>query len=184
MLIEAAQNWLLCLSTLNWRWSRTRKSRRAMPIEPRLRSPTEACSLSPCGGPQWTRVRSGRRTKSSGLKPRRRTSRFIERNLPGPQKPTGRRSYAPNASFEMFRDWQENTHSIFCDGLNSPIQRMDVWFCVTRRNRAERHNREVMNTLSETTRRSPERYGKALPHLSKDLSWMSASRPPDSQPGM
>ena len=44
---------------------------------------------------------------------------------------------------------------------------MDVWFCVTRRNRAERHNREVMNTLSETTRRSPERYGKALPHLTK-----------------
>jgi hypothetical protein len=44
---------------------------------------------------------------------------------------------------------------------------MDVWFCVTRRNRAERHNREVMNTLSETTTRSPERYGKALPHLTK-----------------
>jgi hypothetical protein len=44
---------------------------------------------------------------------------------------------------------------------------MDVWFCVTRRNRAESHNREVMNTLSETTRRSPERYGKALPHLTK-----------------
>jgi hypothetical protein len=44
---------------------------------------------------------------------------------------------------------------------------MDVWFCVTRRNRAERHNREVMNTLSETTRRSPDRYGKALPHLTK-----------------
>ena len=44
---------------------------------------------------------------------------------------------------------------------------MDVWFCVTRSNRAERHNREVMNTLSETTRRSPERYGKALPHLTK-----------------
>jgi hypothetical protein len=44
---------------------------------------------------------------------------------------------------------------------------MDVWFCVTRRNRAERHNRELMNTLSEATRRSPERYGKALPHLTK-----------------
>ena len=44
---------------------------------------------------------------------------------------------------------------------------MDVWFCVTRWNRAERHNREVMNTLSETTTRSPERYGKALPHLTK-----------------
>jgi hypothetical protein len=44
---------------------------------------------------------------------------------------------------------------------------MDVWFCVTRRNRAERHNREVMNTLSETTRRPPERYGKALPDLTK-----------------
>jgi hypothetical protein len=44
---------------------------------------------------------------------------------------------------------------------------MDVWFCVTRRNLAERHNCEVMNTLSETTRRSPERYGKALPHLTK-----------------
>ena len=48
----------------------------------------EACSLSARGGPQWTRVRSGRRTKSSGLKPLRRTGRFIERNLPGPQKPT------------------------------------------------------------------------------------------------
>ena len=45
---------------------------------------SEACSLSPCGGPQWTRVRSGRRTKSSGSKPLRRTSRFIECNPPGP----------------------------------------------------------------------------------------------------
>jgi RNA-directed DNA polymerase len=44
---------------------------------------------------------------------------------------------------------------------------MDVWFCVARKNHAERHNREGMNTLSETTRRSPERDGKSLPHLTK-----------------
>jgi hypothetical protein len=44
---------------------------------------------------------------------------------------------------------------------------MDVWFCVTRRNRAERHNREEMNTLTGTTRRSLERDGKSSPHLTK-----------------
>ena len=46
----------------------------------------------------------------------------------------------------MFRDWQENTHSIFCDGSQDPIQRMDVWFCVTQEP-AERLNRELMNML-------------------------------------
>jgi len=59
---------------------------------------------------------------------------------------------------------------------------MDVWFCVTRRNRAERHNREVMNTLRETTRRSPERYGKALPHLTRlimDVGYSDKWRPAD-----
>ena len=67
----------------------------------------------------------------------------------------------------MFRDWQETlTQS------SVTVQRPDtangcLVLHYTCRNRAERHNREVMNTLSETTRRSPERYGKALPHLTK-----------------
>src|ERR1700682_2285587 len=67
----------------------------------------------------------------------------------------------------MFRDWQETLTQSSVTTSTGPIQRMDVWFCVTSRNRAERHNREVMNTLSETTRRSPERYGKDSPHLTK-----------------
>jgi hypothetical protein len=49
-----------------------------------------------------------------------------------PQKPTGRRSYAPDASFEMFWDWQETLTQSFCDGPNDLMHRMDVWFCVTR----------------------------------------------------
>src|ERR1700730_10189554 len=84
-----------------------------------------------------------------------------------PQKPTGRRSYAPNASFEMFRDWQE---TLTQSSVTVSTARYSEWMsgsALTRRNRAERHNGEVMNTLSETTRRSPERYGKALPHLTK-----------------
>jgi hypothetical protein len=140
----------------------------------------EACSLSACGGPQWTRVRSGRRTKSSGLKPLRRTSRFIERNPPGPAEADWATELRSQCLLRNVSGLAGNTHSIFCDGLNSPIQRMDVWFCVTRRNRAERHNREVMNTLSETTRRSPERYRKALPHLTKTYhgSRLLGSNPP------
>ncbi len=116
---------------------------------------------------RWTavdeRVRSGRRTKSSGLKPLRRTSRF-DRTRPARSRRSrlgdGVRSQCLLRNVSRLAG---NTHSIFCDGLNSPIQRMDVWFCVTRRNRAQRHNREVMNTLSETTRRSPERYGMTCP---------------------
>ena len=49
----------------------------------------------------------------------------------------------------MFRDWQVTlTQSSVTVGNNS-IQRMDVWFCVIRRNRAERLNREAMNRLME-----------------------------------
>jgi hypothetical protein len=47
----------------------------------------------------------------------------------------------------------------------------------------------VMNTLSETTRRSPERYGKALPHLTKTYhgcrllgNFLRTGRGPHSRP--
>ena len=47
----------------------------------------------------------------------------------------------------MLRDRQVTlTQSSVTVGNNS-IQRMDVWFCVIRRNRAERLNREAMIRL-------------------------------------
>ena len=67
----------------------------------------------------------------------------------------------------MFRDWQVTlTQSSVTVGNNS-MQRMDVWFCVTRRNHAERLNSETMNTLKERTGRSPERIRKSSPNLTK-----------------
>ena len=59
----------------------------------------------------------------------------------------------------MFRDWQVTlTQSSVTVGNNS-IQRMDVWFCVPRRNRAERLNREAMNTLKEELGALPSAIG-------------------------
>jgi hypothetical protein len=66
----------------------------------------------------------------------------------------------------MFRDWQENTHSIFCDGPQDPRQRMDVWFCVTQEPRREAQLRPD-ELLRYKNRRSPERERKSLPHLTK-----------------
>jgi hypothetical protein len=43
---------------------------------------------------------------------------------------------------------------------------MDVWFCVIRRNRAERLNREAMNRLRRTGR-SPERMRRSSLNLTK-----------------
>jgi hypothetical protein len=50
---------------------------------------------------------------------------------------------------------------------------MDVWFCVMRRNRAERLNRESMNRLKKKLGALPSAK-RILAPLDKDLSWMSA----------
>ena len=52
---------------------------------------------------------------------------------------------------------------------------MDVWFCVMRRNRAERLNRESMNRLKKKLGALPSAK-RILAPLDKDLSWMSAWR--------
>jgi hypothetical protein len=69
-----------------------------------------------------------------------------------------------------------NTHSIFCDGPNDLIQRMDVWFCVTRRNRAERHKprADEQPKLNNQALSSAQR--EILAPLDKYLSWKSAFR--------
>jgi hypothetical protein len=74
----------------------------------------------------------------------------------------------------MFRDWQENTHSIFCDGSQDPIQRMDVWFCVTQEPRREAQPRA--DEHAETQTRALLSATDILAPLDKDLSWMSAFR--------
>ena len=83
-----------------------------------------------------------------------------------PTRPARSRSYrlgdgahAPKAPFELFRNWQVTlTQSSVTVGNNS-IQRMDVWFCVIRRNRAERLNREAMNRLKEEPGALPSAIG-------------------------
>ena len=63
----------------------------------------------------------------------------------------------------MFRDWQVTlTQSSVTVGNNS-IQRMDVWFCVISRNRAERLNREAMNRLKEEPGALPSAVGNPRP---------------------
>ena len=46
----------------------------------------------------------------------------------------------------------ENPNSIFCDRHKGPRQQMDGWFCVSRRNPAERHNCAAQRNLSEVTK--------------------------------
>ena len=67
----------------------------------------------------------------------------------------------------MFWDWQGTLTQSSVTVGNNPMQRMDVWFCVTRRNRAERLNREAMNRLMEQIRRSPERDRRSSLNLIK-----------------
>jgi hypothetical protein len=56
---------------------------------------------------------------------------------------------------------------------------MDVWFCVMRRNRAERLNRESMNRLKKKLGALPSAK-RILAPLDKDLSWKSANRTSES----
>ena len=124
-------------------------------------------SLPPCGRPQWTRVRSGKRTKSSGLKPLRRTSRFIQRDLPGPQMPTGRRSSCSLGFLRNVSGLAGNTHSIFCDGWKQPDTANG---CLVLRY-AQEPRREAQPRGDEQaegrTRRSPERSRKSSPNLTE-----------------
>jgi transposase len=72
-------------------------------------------------------------------------------------------AHAPKAPFEMFRDWQVTLTQSSVTVGNNPIQRMDVWFCVIRRNRAERLNREAMNRLKEEPGALPSAVGNPRP---------------------
>ena len=67
----------------------------------------------------------------------------------------------------MFWDWQGTLTQSSVTVGNDPMQRMDVWLCVARRNRAERLNREAMNRLMEQIRRSPERDSISSLNLTK-----------------
>jgi len=55
---------------------------------------------------------------------------FFGACLPGlAVKPTGERAQALDAPVDKFRDWQENTNSIFCSRpLAGLRQQMEVWF--------------------------------------------------------
>ncbi len=103
-------------------------------------------------GPTKRRARSPTK-RFSGIrerKPPRRlgggeSGEFLRRAacqvLPG--RGLGNRAQAPEAHFDMFRDWQEITNSIFCGGPVGLRQRMDVWFWIAKEPPPRGHEREL-----------------------------------------
>ena len=100
------------------------KAERPMPIEPRC-GRQEACSLSACGGPQWTRVRELAENEERPEAATKERADSPDATCQVPQKPTGQGGVQPpRGLLRIVQDPAGNTHSIFCDGLNSPMQQI------------------------------------------------------------
>jgi len=89
----------------------------------------------------------------------------------------GEGAQAPDAPIDKFRDWQENTNSIFCSrplaaGLR---QQMEVWFYLNEepRPRGQHTRRRIRKDLYP---RSSEARRESFCPLDKDLSWKSDNR--------
>ena len=68
----------------------------------------------------------------------------------------------------MFRDWQENTNSIFCSRpLVGLRQQMDVWFYTEKGTTAERHEKRAEELEGFVSGASPKRVRRAFALLTK-----------------
>ncbi len=76
------------------------------------------------------------------------------------------RAQALDAPVDKFRDWQENTNSIFCARpLAGLRQQMEVWFYIG--TTAERPTHAAKNQKEFCTRAPPKRVGRAFALLTK-----------------
>src|SRR5713226_10696073 len=93
-----------------------------------------------------------------------------------PSSRLGEGAQAPDAPVDKFRDWQENTNSIFCSRpLAGLRQQMEVWFYLKEepRLRSQHTRRRTRKNLHP---RSSEARRESLCPLDKDLSWKSDNR--------